>query len=64
MMPFFWSGDHIGWPLFALLVFSVCCLIVADIVWRVARFPFRRLLLAAGSAWTIGVAAVIVLYCF
>lgn len=64
MTLFFWSGGHIGWPLFGLIVFSACCLIVADIVWRVARFPFRRLLLAAGMVWAIGVAAVVARYCF
>lgn len=64
MMPFFWSGQHIGWPLFGLVIFSVCCLIVADIVWRAVRLPFRKLLLAAGITWAIVVAAVIALYCF
>lgn len=63
MMSFFWSGGHIGWPLFAIIVFSVCCLVVADIVWRVTRFPFRRLLLAAATAWAVGAAAVIALHC-
>jgi len=64
MTLFFWSGGHIGWLLFGLIVFSICCLIVADIIWRVTRFPFRRLLLAAGMVWAIGVAAVVALCCF
>lgn len=63
MTPFFWSGGQIGWPLFGLVVFSVCCLIVADIVWRAVQIRFRKLLLATGIVWAVGAAITIVLYC-
>ena len=62
MTPFFWSGGHLGWPLFGIVVLSFTCLFVADIVWRHVRLPIWKLLVAVGGVWLAGVVALVALY--
>jgi hypothetical protein len=62
MMTFFWSSGHIGWPLFAVIVFSVLILLATDIVWRMLRIQVRRLLCLTALFWVIGVAVAVSLY--
>ena len=60
MTSFFWSAGHIGWPFFGILVFSVVCLLVTDLVWRVISTSAPKLLSIAALVWTAGVTALIV----
>lgn len=62
MNSFFWLHDHIGWPFFGVLVYSVLCLLAGDIVWRVITAPFRKIFSIMVIAWTAGVIALIALW--
>lgn len=62
MTPFFWSAGHIGWPIFGIIVFSAVCILGSDIVWRLVRVSFRKLLLCTGVIWVAGVVIFMALY--
>lgn len=62
MTSFFWSAGHFGGCFFGIVVFSVLCLLVTDIVWRVMPTSFRKLLLIAAVVWAVGVGALIALW--
>jgi len=59
MTSFFWSAGHIGWFFFGVLVFSVLCLLVTDIVWRMRPTSSRKLLSITTMLWAAGVLALI-----
>ena len=61
MMPFFWSAGHFGWPFFGIIVFSVLCLVVTDIVWRVVPTSVHKLLAVVAVVWATGVGLLIAL---
>lgn len=54
MSEFFWTSSHLGWCIFALVVFTCLCLLLADLVWRLTRVGVRRLAVAMVSGWLIG----------
>lgn len=56
---FFWSEGHIGWPLFSIVVFTILCLVVTDVVWRVVRMSFRNLLICAVLVWIVGMVVLV-----
>lgn len=58
-MSFFWSDGHIGWPLFGIVLFTVLALLVTDVVWRLVRISFRRLLICAGVIWILGIVGLV-----
>lgn len=60
MTSFVWSGGHIGWPLFGIVVFTMLAILAADLVWRVVRIPIRRLLACAAAIWIAGIVGLIV----
>ncbi|WP_329743210.1 hypothetical protein [Dyella sp. A6] len=62
MTTFFWSAGHLGWFFFGAIVFSVVCLLVTDIAWRVMRTSSRRLLAIVGVVWVLGIAALVAGY--
>lgn len=57
MTSLFWSSDHIAWPFFTIIVFSVLCLLATDIAWRVISARSRTLFSVATLVWAAGVAA-------
>lgn len=59
MLSFFWSSGHLGWFFFAALVFTVVCLLVTDLVWRIIRTSTRKLLAAMALVWLLGIAALV-----
>jgi hypothetical protein len=59
MTTFFWSQGHLGWAFFGIVVYSVLCLLVCDVVWRVTPTPFRKILSAAAAAWLAGVVVLV-----
>ena len=59
MTALLWSGGHIGWATFALVVFSVAWLLATDLAWRLARTRFRNLAFPAGGAWLLGAGLIV-----
>ena len=54
MSEFFWTSGHLGWGVFALVVFTCLWLLLTDLVWRLTRVRIRRLAAAMVSGWLIG----------
>lgn len=54
MNGFLWSAGHLGWGLFALLVFSALWCLLADFIWRVASTRAVRFAAAMGGGWIVG----------
>lgn len=61
MSTFFWSGTYLGWGVFALAVFSVLCLLAADVVWRLSPISIRRLAPVAAAGWIVGAVIIVAL---
>lgn len=61
-MQFFWAAGHIGWPFFAIIVFSVLCFLAIDIAWRTIHLSFVKLAMSAALPWLVGVVVIIVSY--
>lgn len=59
---FFWSEGHVGWPLFGIIVFSVLCLLVTDVVWRLVQIAYCKLLVCVVLVWLVGILG-LVIYC-
>ncbi len=55
MSDFFWSSGHMGWGIFALVVFTGLWWLLADLVWRLKSIGIGRLAIAMASGWIIGV---------
>lgn len=53
MSGFLWTSGHLGWGLFALLVFSGLWLQVSDLVWRQKKFRMARFLLIMSIGWIL-----------
>lgn len=60
MSGFLWNSGHLGWGVFALLVFSGLWLLVSDLVWRQKNMSAIRFCLAMCTSW-VAAAVVIVL---
>lgn len=54
MSEFFWSSGHLGWGIFALLVFTGLWWLLSDLVWRVRNVRIGRLAIAVSIGWIIG----------
>lgn len=63
MSAFFWAAGHIGWPVFALLVFTGLWWLLGDLVWRMTKIAIRRLAATMLVGWLAGF-VVIVLVAF
>ncbi len=62
MSGFLWESGHLGWGIFAVVVFSGLWVVLADLCWRLTDIRFRRLLATMAAGWAIGVALVVL--CF
>ncbi|MEO9089790.1 MAG: hypothetical protein ABI247_05605 [Rhodanobacter sp.] len=54
MNDFFWTSGHLGWGIFALVVFTGLCCLLCDLVWRLTSVKIGRLAIAMSIGWIIG----------
>lgn len=64
MNAFFWSSGHLGWGVFALVVFTGLWLLTGDLVWRVKTSRFSRLAIGVAAGWLVGAAFIVLGYAF
>lgn len=64
MKEIFWDSGHLGWGIFALVVFSGLWLLFADLGWRLLVMKSRRLLALLGMGWLIGVMVILLGFVF
>ncbi|WEN15369.1 hypothetical protein PY254_01425 [Rhodanobacter sp. AS-Z3] len=61
MTTFFWSAGHFGWLFFGIVVFSILCLLAADVAWRLVSMSSRKLLAITALVWAAGVTALVLI---
>ncbi|NII11149.1 hypothetical protein [Oleiagrimonas sp. C23AA] len=61
MSSFLWTSGHLGWGVFAIVVFSGIWLLLADLYWRLRTTRISRFLLALAVGWVIGVGLIMLL---
>ena len=59
MNGFFWTSGHLGWDIFALVVFTGLWWLLSDLVWRLRNVRIGRLAVAMSIGWTIGVGLIL-----
>ncbi len=64
MSSFFWTSDHLGWGIFALVVFTCFWLLLSDLFWRLRSIKIDRLLAAMCTGWVIGLALIVLGFYF
>lgn len=62
MSNFFWTGEHLGWGIFCLIVFTELWCLLADLVWRLKNVRFRRFIAAASLGWLIAAGLIVAIY--
>ena len=62
MNGFFWASGHLGWGIFALVVFTGLCLLLSDLVWRLSSVKIGRLALAMSISWIVGVGLILLAF--
>lgn len=56
------THGHLGWTLFAVLLYSGLAVLAVDYVWRRVTMSTRRLLAASAALWAIGFGLLLALY--
>ncbi|MFC5583259.1 hypothetical protein [Rhodanobacter terrae] len=59
MNGFFWTSGHLGWGIFAFVVFTSLWCLLSDLVWRLKSVRIGRLALAMSIGWIIGVGLIL-----
>lgn len=59
MNSFFWASGHLGWGIFALVVFTGLWCLLSDLVWRLSSVRIVRLAVAVLAGWLIGVGLIL-----
>lgn len=59
MNAFFWTSGHLGWGIFALVVFTGLWWLLSDLVWRLSSVKIGRLAVALAIGWSIGVGLIL-----
>jgi hypothetical protein len=59
MNGFFWTSGHLGWGIFALVVFTGLWFLLSDLVWRLSSIKIGRLATAMAIGWIIGVGLIL-----
>ena len=54
MNGFFWTSGHLGWGIFALVVFTGLWTLLSDLVWRLKNVRIGRLAVAMSIGWIMG----------
>lgn len=62
MLTFFWSHHHLGWGLFALIIYSVLMLLATDVLWRRWTVRKTRFLKLAVPAWALGTGLIVLVF--
>ncbi|WP_423823476.1 hypothetical protein V5738_05825 [Salinisphaera sp. SPP-AMP-43] len=55
MPAWVYDQGHIGWVLFSALVYTGVLFLVADYLWRRVTMSSRRLAIAVGLVWLVGI---------
>ena len=63
MNGFFWTSGHVGWSVFALVVFTCLWLLLFDLVWRLRSIRIGRLAAAMLIGWMVGVGLILLGFC-
>lgn len=62
MSPFLWSSGHLGWGLFAVIVFTALWCLLGDVYWRLQNTRLSRFLPALAVGWAIGIGAIVLAF--
>ena len=58
MNGFIWAAGHMGWGIFALLVFTGLWFLLTDLYWRLKKTSTARLVMSVTTGWVVGVALI------
>jgi predicted membrane channel-forming protein YqfA (hemolysin III family) len=58
MNEFFWTSGHLGWGIFALVVFTALWGLFSDLVWRSRNVRIGKLAVAMSIGWIVGVGVI------
>lgn len=59
MNEFIWASGHLGWGIFALVVFTGLWVLGTDLYWRLKKIKTTRLLLTMTTGWIVGVGLIL-----
>jgi len=59
MNGFLWTFGHLGWGIFAVLVFSGLWLLLSDLCWRLLAICIGRLLALLAIGWMLGIGCIV-----
>lgn len=62
MSGFFWTSGHLGWGIFALIVFTGLWWLLADVYWRLKNTRIGGLVIAMGVGWLIGAGLIVLAF--
>ena len=62
MNGFIWASSHLGWGIFALLVFTALWFLLTDLYWRLKKTSTARLMVTLTAGWLIGVALILLAF--
>lgn len=62
MSGFFWISGHLGWGIFALLLFTGLWWLLSDLVWRLSRVRIRQLVVLMAGGWLGGFAVILLVF--
>jgi len=62
MNGFFWTTGHLGWGIFALVLFTGVWLLVSDLMWRLSSVRIGRLATALLIGWIIGAGLILLVF--
>lgn len=62
MNGFIWASGHLGWGIFALLVFTGLWFLLTDLYWRLTKIKTARLLMTMTAGWVIGVGLILLTF--
>lgn len=60
MSAFFWASDHLGWGVFAIVVFTGAWWLLVDLVWRLKTVRIVNLAVFAAAGWLVGIGLIVV----
>lgn len=61
MPAWIYADGHLGWTLFAVLVYTLLAMLVVDYAWRRVTISVWRLLGVAGAIWLAGAVLLVML---
>ncbi|HET7611940.1 MAG TPA: hypothetical protein VFK29_09170 [Rhodanobacteraceae bacterium] len=62
MNDFLWSSGHLGWGIFAAVVFTGLWVLLVDVYWRLKSTRMASLLAMAAAGWTVGVGLIVLVF--